>query len=311
MKYTRRSFKAAGFLTPVLTSVLTLVLTLVSLSACGNNPIVDKILGDTDKVPYGVFFTSQVGKYANNMHELAPYINENRESHDQFNPIQATFLGNDFNEIRKVFIGKNGVVEETSFVSLDMRLMEDALTVPENCFNGYYVEADGVGKVGDQLTAKIVEAWLPECVETLEELSFANNFYLAVISMPEVVEISGKDGAGFAFTNSSSLKEFYLPAFFPGCEGTFKLNPSSPEFHVPPQDDTQRNDLINRLTNNFELDEGKTEWITPIIMFIGYPRDSNENGVIDDNDKDGYSMDEYRKLNLDELFADDTSYLEG
>jgi hypothetical protein len=220
MKYTHRSFKRAGFFT------LALVLTLVSLSACGknaDNPFMDKILGDSVAVPEGVFFTSQVGKYPNNMHELAPYINAKRESHDQYNPIPATFLGNDFNEIKKVFVGENGVVEEISYLSLDMSMMEgmkDNL-VPADCFNGELFPE-----------VKIVEAWLPETVETLEERSFANNGYLNIISMTGVKSIKGEAGK-FAFYKTNSLEEFYLPGNPPVGEGVFGLVPSEPVLHVP------------------------------------------------------------------------------
>lgn len=278
MKYTRRSFKAAGFLTPVLALALTLALTLVSLSACGNNPFVDKILGDTGEVPYGVFLTSQVGRYPNNMHELAPYINENRnEAHTRDTLIYATFLGNDFNEIRKVFIGENGVVEDYSFLSLDMRLMEDFSVpeVPADCFNG-----------ADFENVKIVEAWLPETVYTLGERSFANNTDLAVISMPGVDEIMG-EAAEFAFINTTSLNEFFLlNPLEVACKGVFTLIPgTSPKIHVPPlpsqpSDNNERERIVGQFFTNKGLYSEKDNIIPTI---------------------NGYSINEYTHPDLNEL----------
>jgi hypothetical protein len=259
MKHTHRLFKSAGFFT------LALVLTLVSLSACGknaDNPFMDKILGDSVAVPEGVFYTSQVGKYPNNMHELAPYINANRNKNSADNPLPAMFLGNDFNEIRKVFIGKNGVVEDYSFLILDMRGMEaDADTVPTDCFNGFYVEADGVAedKIGTELNAKIVEAWLPESVVTLGSRSFANNYYLAVISMTGVTLIDGtapdgnKEASYFAFYKTNSLKELFLPGEPPVRQGTFDLVPSALVIHLPQGTDYGKESAYQQFITNGKL----------------------------------------------------------
>jgi hypothetical protein len=150
--------------------------------------------------------------------------------------------------------------------------MMDAEFVPEDCFNGVYVEADGVGEVGMELTAKIVEAWLPKTVETLGSRSFANNDRLAIVSMTGIKSIKG-EAANFAFDNTSSLEKFYLPSVPPDCDGVFaRALPSAPiVIHVP--EDT---DLKTIVLNGTEKTPDYFGWVTNVELL---PRDAEKDVV--------------------------------